>query len=99
MTQHNTNVWLINTGWSGGAYGVGQRIKLSYTRRIIDAINSGEMVRASGSVDPVFGFEVPGSCPEVPDEILDPKITWADKGAFDETAHKLAGLFRDNFKE
>jgi phosphoenolpyruvate carboxykinase (ATP) len=98
MKQHNSNVWLVNTGWSGGAYGVGQRMKLSYTRGIIDAIHSGELEKASFKVDPVFGFQIPDSCPEVPDEILDPKNTWSDKGAFDETAHKLAGLFRDNFK-
>ena len=97
MKKHRTNLWLVNTGWSGGAYGVGSRIKLGYTRAIINAIHSGSLTDVPAQPDPVFGFQVLTQCPGVPAEILIPKNTWADKTAFDNTAKKLAGLFRDNF--
>jgi phosphoenolpyruvate carboxykinase (ATP) len=97
MQQHKTSAWLVNTGWSGGAYGVGARMKLKLTRAIITAIHSGELARADTARDPVFGFDVPTSCPGVPNEILIPRNTWEDKSSYDATAKKLAGLFRDNF--
>jgi len=97
MKKHNSRVWLVNTGWSGGAYGVGKRIKLAYTRAIVDAIHSGALANAKRQRDPVFGFDVITECPGVPDEILLPRNTWADKSAYDAAAKKLAGLFRDNF--
>jgi len=97
MKKHGSRVWLVNTGWSGGSYGVGKRIKLAHTRAIVDAIHSGALVKGKTKRDPVFGFEVLTECPNVPAEILDPRSTWADKSAFDEMAKKLAGLFRDNF--
>ncbi|MDH3716861.1 MAG: phosphoenolpyruvate carboxykinase (ATP), partial [Planctomycetota bacterium] len=85
------------TGWSGGAYGVGSRIKLPYTRAIIDAIHSGDLASVATEEDPTFGLQVPTTCPGVPSEILVPRNTWSDTAAFDETAKKLAGLFNDNF--
>jgi phosphoenolpyruvate carboxykinase (ATP) len=98
MKKHNTNVWLVNTGWSGGAYGIGSRIKLAHTRAIIDAIHSGELDSASRARDPVFGFEVINQCPDVPSEMLVPKNTWADTRAFNDTSKKLGELFIENFK-
>ena len=98
IREHDVNVWLVNTGWSGGAYGTGSRMKLAYTRSIIDAIHTGQLKDAPTKADPIFGFDVITSCNNVPDEILIPRETWADKGAFDETATKLAALFRENFE-
>jgi phosphoenolpyruvate carboxykinase (ATP) len=89
IKQHGTRVWLVNTGWSGGAYGTGKRIKLANTRVIIDAIHSGALVTAKTQRDPVFGFDVVTECPNVPAEILIPLNVWTDKAAFDEMAKKL----------
>jgi phosphoenolpyruvate carboxykinase (ATP) len=97
MRDHGSQAWLINTGWTGGAYGEGSRIKLQYTRAIIDAIHSGELDRVASTPHPVFGVSVPESCPGVPAEVLNPEATWADSGAYREQALKLAGLFRDHF--
>lgn len=99
MQQHKANAWLVNTGWSGGAYGVGSRMKLKLTRAIINAIHSGELARMDTAQDPIFGFAVPTECPEVPSEILVPRNTWSDKASYDATAAKLAALFRDNFEK
>lgn len=99
MQRHQVNVWLVNTGWSGGSYGTGARIELRYTRAIIDAIHSGALATAPTKTDPVFGFEVVTQCPEVPPEILWPENTWDDAAAFRSTAQKLAGLFAKNFGE
>jgi phosphoenolpyruvate carboxykinase (ATP) len=99
MQHHKANAWLVNTGWSGGAYGVGSRMKLKLTRAIINAIHSGELSRAETARDPVFGFDVPIICPGVPSEILIPRNTWSDKASFDATARKLAGLFQSNFEK
>jgi phosphoenolpyruvate carboxykinase (ATP) len=99
MRKHNAKAWLVNTGWSGGAYGVGSRMKLSYTRAIIDAIHDGALDSAPTAEDPIFGLTVPTECPEVPSEILIPKQTWDDQAAFEETAKKLAQLFHDNFEK
>lgn len=98
MKQHNAHVWLVNTGWSGGPYGTGSRMKLSLTRAIIDAIHAGQLVDASRTRDPIFGFDIVSACPGVPAEILIPRNTWADPAAYDAAAHKLASLFRENFK-
>jgi phosphoenolpyruvate carboxykinase (ATP) len=98
MKKHRARVWLVNTGWSGGAFGVGKRIKLAYTRAIVNAIHSGALANAKTQKDPVFGFEVITECPGVPSEILNPRNTWADKAAYDAAAKKLAGLFHENFK-
>jgi phosphoenolpyruvate carboxykinase (ATP) len=97
MRDHKANAWLVNTGWSGGAYSVGARMKLKLTRASINAIHSGELVQAQTARDPVFGFDVPTTCAGVPAEILIPRNAWSDKASYDATARKLAGLFRDNF--
>jgi phosphoenolpyruvate carboxykinase (ATP) len=98
MRKHQTNVWLVNTGWSGGAPGSGQRMKLAFTRAIIDAIHGAQLVQAPVLRDPIFGFEVVTECVGVLREILTPRNTWADPTAYDAMARKLAGLFRENFK-
>jgi len=97
MRQHGSHAWLVNTGWSGGAYGVGKRINLKYTRAIIDAIHSGELTEAPTEVDPRLGLSVPMQCPGVPAEILMPKSTWPSAQEYDATARKLAQLFGENF--
>lgn len=99
IKKHNVNVWLINTGWSGGGYGEGQRMKLSYTRSIIDAIHEGELDSVETKSDPVFGFDVPMKCREVPQNVLWPESSWADKSKYDATRKKLAKLFNDNFEK
>jgi phosphoenolpyruvate carboxykinase (ATP) len=98
MRKHGTRAWLVNTGWSGGVYGVGKRIKLAHTRAIIDAIHSGALATANTQRDPVFGFPVVTQSPNVPEEILIPRKTWTDTSAYDAMAKKLAELFRDNFR-
>jgi phosphoenolpyruvate carboxykinase (ATP) len=98
IKKHDANVWLVNTGWSGGPYGVGKRMSIKHTRAIIDAIHSGTLKDAPTVEDPVFGLHVPTEVEGVPAEVLIPRNTWSDKDAFDATAKKLAGLFRDNFK-
>lgn len=99
IREHGSNVWLINTGWSGGPYGVGSRFKLKYTRAIIDAIHDGSLARQETVKDPVFGVAIPSACEGVPSELLDPKKTWANAAEFDKTAQKLASLFHQNFKK
>ena len=98
MKKHNSRVWLVNTGWSGGSYGTGKRIKLAYTRAIIDAIHSGALAKARVQRDATFGFDAVSECPEVPSEILVPRNAWADGKAYDATAKRLAELFNGNFK-
>ncbi|MCA0428411.1 MAG: phosphoenolpyruvate carboxykinase (ATP) [Bacteroidetes bacterium] len=95
----NINVWLINTGWSGGAYGVGSRMKLSYTRAMITAALNGELNSVEFEAHPVFGYMMPKSCPNVPQELLNPRNTWADKAAYDAQANKLANMFVKNFEQ
>ena len=98
LEQHpNVNVWLINTGWSGGAYGTGKRMKLSYTRAMITAAINGELDDVQVEAHPVFGILMPTSVPNVPSEILVPRNTWADKEAYDKKANELAQLFVKNF--
>ena len=97
MKKHNVRVWLVNTGWSGGAYGTGERMKLKFTRAMITAALRGELDRVEYKEHPVFGVSFPTSCPHVPSEILDPRGTWKDKGAYDATAEKLAKQFVTNF--
>jgi phosphoenolpyruvate carboxykinase (ATP) len=99
IRKHGSAAWLVNTGWSGGGYGVGERMNLKYTRAIIDAIHDGSLSGVATQTDPVFGLEVPTECPNVPSEILIPRNTWSDGAAFDDAANKLAGLFADNFRK
>jgi phosphoenolpyruvate carboxykinase (ATP) len=97
LRKHGSRVWLVNTGWTGGPHGVGSRIKLAYTRAMIDAVLSGALDDAEARPDPVFGVAVPTRVPSVPDEVLDPRRTWSDQAAYDEQARKLAEMFADNF--
>ncbi|MEC8025772.1 MAG: phosphoenolpyruvate carboxykinase (ATP), partial [Myxococcota bacterium] len=99
MEQHGATAWLVNTGWSGGAYGTGSRMSLKHTRAIIDAIHSGSLLQANTVIDPIFELEVPLSCPNVPSGVLQPKDTWEDDAEYDATARKLAHLFAENFKQ
>lgn len=99
MKAHDVNVWMINTGWSGGSYGVGNRMKLSYTRAMISAALNGDLDNVEMTVHPVFGMLMPTSCPNVPVEMLNPRNTWKDPNAYDTTAHKLAKEFINNFEK
>jgi phosphoenolpyruvate carboxykinase (ATP) len=99
IEKHQADVWLVNTGWSGGSYGVGQRFSLKYTRAIIDAILGGSLDRVAYDNDPLFGVAVPRECPNVPSHLLSPREAWSDKAGFDQTAAKLAGMFRQNFQK
>ena len=99
MEQHGAKAWLVNTGFTGGGYGVGHRMSLKHTRAIIDAINDGALANVETQEDPVFGVGIPVEVPGVPTDILTPRNTWADKDAFDRTARKLAGLFAANFEQ
>ncbi|HYN82479.1 MAG TPA: phosphoenolpyruvate carboxykinase (ATP) [Gemmatimonadaceae bacterium] len=99
LEQHESNVWLVNTGWSGGAYGVGKRMKLAHTRAMIHAALSGKLDQANYRTDAVFGLSVPTAIPDVPTDVLEPRGTWSDGAAYDAQAAKLAGMFRENFKK
>jgi phosphoenolpyruvate carboxykinase (ATP) len=98
IARHGVRVWLVNTGWTGGPYGTGSRMKLSLTRAMLRAALSGNLDRVKFTRDPVFGFEVPTKVPDVPDEVLAPRRTWADPAAYDAQAAKLAAMFRENFE-
>ncbi|NNM16068.1 MAG: phosphoenolpyruvate carboxykinase (ATP) [Bacteroidia bacterium] len=99
LRNGDVNVWLVKTGWTGVEFGTGSRIKLSYTRALITAALRGELSNVDYQTMPVFGLEIPKSCPEVPDEILNPKDTWSDKAAYDAKAQELAASFVKNFEE
>jgi phosphoenolpyruvate carboxykinase (ATP) len=95
----NINVWLINTGWTGGPYGVGSRMKLPLTRAMITAALHGELNNVAYEQHPVFGYMMPTSCTNVPTELLNPRNTWEDKSAYDAQANKLANMFVKNFEQ
>lgn len=99
LEKHRATVWLVNTGWTGGPYGTGARMKIGYTRAMLRAALSGKLEGVETSQDPVFGLHTPTSCPDVPAEILTPRATWKDKNAYDEKARDLAGRFRKNFEQ
>jgi phosphoenolpyruvate carboxykinase (ATP) len=99
MRRHNVNVWLINTGWTGGPYGTGSRIKLSFTRAMITAALKGELDKVAYKIHEVFGVAIPEAVPGVPAEILDPRNTWADGKAYDKQAADLAAQFVKNFEK
>lgn len=99
MREHSAKAWLINTGLTGGPYGTGKRMSLKHTRAIINAIHAGALDDVPTVTDPVFGFEIPTACPNVPSEVLVPKKTWADSNAYDATAQKLAERFQKNFEK
>jgi len=97
MKDAGVNVWLINTGWTGGPYGIGSRMKLKYTRAMITAAMNGELNNVDFEQHPIFGLAMPTSCPNVPDEVLNPKSTWKNAKAYDVQAKELAASFRENF--
>ena len=99
MEEQAVDIWLVNTGWTGGEYGVGSRIKLRYTRAMITAALEGELAKSEFTAHEVFGLQMPTSCPDVPDELLNPRNTWSDKAAYDAKANELARFFVDNFKK
>lgn len=99
MEEAGVNVWLINTGWTGGPYGTGERMKLRYTRAMITAALNGELDQSEFEAHDIFGVLMPISCPNVPDELLNPKNTWENKSAYDEKANHLADLFNKNFEQ
>ncbi len=99
IEKYGTRAYLINTGWSGGPYGVGERIKIQYTRAMVRAAINGTIERSEFTHDEIFNLDVPTSCPGVPREILDPRSTWQEKGAYEIAAKRLAGLFVENFKK
>ncbi len=99
IAKHGANVWLLNTGWSGGAYGVGRRFSLPYTRAMVHAILDGSLAKSTFEADPIFGLQIPAAVPGVPSEVLRPRNTWADKASYDAKAKELAARFRENDKK
>jgi len=99
IRSHQSQCWLVNTGWTGGAVGTGQRMKIAYTRAMIDALLMGSLKDVAYEPDPVFGLMVPKSCPGVPEQVLNPRLTWPDPAGYDEQARKLAGMFTANFAQ
>ncbi len=99
IAEHKSQVWLVNTGWTGGPYGVGHRFELPYTRAIIRAALTGALEKVPTITDPYFGLPIPTSCPDVPSEVLNPVETWADKTAYEKQARELADLFIKNFAQ
>lgn len=99
MKEHDVHVWMVNTGWSGGPYGIGHRMKLSYTRAMITAALKGELNNVEYEPHPIFGMQMPNTCPNVPSDILHPRNTWADKNDYDKKATELAKQFIKNFEK
>ena len=99
LTQHKASCWLVNTGWSGGKFGVGKRMSLKITRALVNAALDGRLSKVEFQTEAAFGLSIPVSCPDVPAEILNPRNSWADKAAYDKTAAELATRFEDNFKQ
>jgi phosphoenolpyruvate carboxykinase (ATP) len=98
ISQHRASVYLVNTGWTGGPYGIGRRMDLSHTRRMVSAATSGQLDDVDTKMHDIFNLEVPVECSGVPREVLDPKATWSDKDAYDKQAHDLAEMFVKNFE-
>ena len=98
IREYRVQCWLVNTGWSGGPFGVGKRMKIAWTRKLINAVLSGELANAQFVNDPVFNLAIPKAVADLPQEILQPRLTWANKAAYDAQAKKVAQLFHENFK-
>jgi len=99
VARHHVDCWLVNTGWTGGKVGVGRRMPIRVTRRLLSAALDGSLHKADFRTDPHFGLAVPAQAPGVEPHILDPISTWRDKGEFAETARRLIQMFRDNYKK
>ncbi len=99
IAKYQASVWLINTGWTGGPYGTGQRMKLAYTRAIVANALNGTLEQVPTRKDPIFGMDIPLECAGVPTEVLEPRNTWQDKAAYDVQAQRLAGMFTKNFQK
>jgi phosphoenolpyruvate carboxykinase (ATP) len=99
ILKHNATCWLVNTGWTGGPYGIGRRMSIRHTRALLDAALEGQLASVEFRSDPVFGFEVPTSCEGVPESALNPSDTWGDKAAYQDKYLQLAALFIENFKK
>ena len=99
LKKHKSRVWLVNTGWSGGPYGVGHRMDLKYTRAMIRAALSGKLDKVEMREDPIFGLSVPVSCPGVPSDLLMPKETWSKPQEYDAQAQKLKAMFDANYEK
>jgi phosphoenolpyruvate carboxykinase (ATP) len=99
IEKHQVDCWMVNTGWTGGPYGAGERMKIAYTRKMVDELLSGSLNNVAYEVDPVFGLRIPQTCPGVPEEVLNPRNTWKDSAAYDQQAQKLAAMFQKNFKQ
>jgi len=99
LAKHDSQVWLVNTGWSGGAYGVGSRMKIAYTRAMVRAALAGKLDKAQVTPDPIFGLPIPAQIEGVPTEVLNPRNTWKDGAAYDLQAKKLAAMFQENIKK
>jgi phosphoenolpyruvate carboxykinase (ATP) len=99
LDRHDSQVWLVNTGWSGGPYGVGSRMKIAYTRAMVRAALAGKLDRVQVTPDPIFGLPLPAEVEGVPREVLNPRNTWKDSAAYDAQAKKLAGMFQENIKK
>jgi phosphoenolpyruvate carboxykinase (ATP) len=97
IQKHNVDCWLVNTGWSGGGFGVGERMDIGVTRAIVRAVLDGSLAKAECRTDPMWRLDIPTSCEGVPAEILDPRNTWADKDAYEKQVQDLIVLFRQNF--
>ena len=98
IARHDTKVWLVNTGWTGGPYGVGSRMKIGHTRAMISAALSGVLDEVAYDTDPIFNLDVPHSCPGVPADVLTPRNTWKNQADYDAQARKLARMFVENFE-
>jgi phosphoenolpyruvate carboxykinase (ATP) len=99
MARQHVKCWLVNTGWSGGGFGVGERMSIRHTRAMVRAALDGTLASVASSTDPHFGMQVPNACPDVPGDVLNPKNTWKDKKAYDSTARDLTQRFEKNFKQ
>jgi len=99
LVEHDVNVWLVNTGWSGGPFGEGERMPIAATRSLLHAALSGSLAAGEYRTDDVFGFKVPVSVPGVDTKLLEPRSTWRDPAAYDEQARELARMFRENFEK
>ena len=99
MAEHQSQCWLLNTGWIAGGYGQSDRIKIKWTRALLNAALEGQLTNIDYQTDPRFGFQIPQTCPNVPTEILNPRNTWADPSAYDTQADQLGAMFRENFTQ